>query len=101
MESNQAPQDKVPASKTSNQSSPSPSSLVGFLLLVIGGFLLLRNLEIIDPRIDVKKIITTWWPLLLIHVGVGQIACKAVMIRYLWYIALIAILAYLLLQNIF
>lgn len=48
------------------------SNLTGALALItIGSVFLLRNLDLID--IDLGDLISTWWPAILIVVGVGML----------------------------
>ena len=39
------------------------------VLVVVGSFMLLTNLGIID--VSLRELLRTWWPLILIAVGVG------------------------------
>ncbi|WP_147651207.1 LiaI-LiaF-like domain-containing protein [Vulcaniibacterium gelatinicum] len=48
------------------------SNLTGALVLIaIGTLFLLRNLDLID--MDLGDLISTWWPAILIVVGVGML----------------------------
>lgn len=92
-----------PPQQTKNSQQPSTNqstNIIGVLILSIGAFLLLRNLGIINAQIDLREIITTWWPLILVHLGVDQIAKNHTMVKPLWYVVLIAAVAYALLGSI-
>ena len=42
------------------------------VLIVVGSYFLLSNLGLIN--ISLREVISTWWPLVLIAVGVGMFA---------------------------
>ena len=44
-------------------------NLAAIVLILAGGFMLLTNLGVID--ISLRELLRTWWPLILIAVGVG------------------------------
>jgi hypothetical protein len=44
-------------------------NLAALVLIVVGGFMLLSNLGLID--INLRELLSTWWPLILIAVGVA------------------------------
>ena len=44
-------------------------NFAAIFLIVIGSFFLLSNLGLID--ISLREIFRTWWPLILIAVGIG------------------------------
>ncbi|MDY0105795.1 MAG: DUF5668 domain-containing protein [Giesbergeria sp.] len=44
-------------------------NVAAIVLIVVGSFLLLTNLGVID--ISLRELLRTWWPLILIAVGVG------------------------------
>ena len=44
-------------------------NVAAIVLIVAGSFLLLTNLGVID--ISLRELLRTWWPLILIAVGVG------------------------------
>lgn len=44
-------------------------NVAAILLIVIGSFFLLTNLGLID--ISLREIFRTWWPLILIAVGIS------------------------------
>ena len=46
--------------------------LAGGVLIVLGGLLLARNFDLL--RIDLGDLIATWWPLILIAIGIEQLA---------------------------
>jgi hypothetical protein len=71
--------------------------LLGYILVVLGGYFLLSNLRVFE--IGLWRIIVTWWPLILIHFGVEQIARDRPLFRNLWHIALVAIIAYILISS--
>jgi len=43
------------------------------VLILVGGIFLLINLGIV-PVAEIKALLTTWWPLILIVIGVWQLA---------------------------
>ena len=44
-------------------------NIAAIVLLLAGSFMLLTNLGVID--ISLRELLRTWWPLILIAVGVG------------------------------
>ena len=44
-------------------------NVAAIVLILAGGFMLLTNLGVID--ISLRELLRTWWPLILIAVGVG------------------------------
>ena len=44
-------------------------NIAAIVLILAGGFMLLTNLGVID--ISLRELLRTWWPLILIAVGVG------------------------------
>ena len=44
-------------------------NIAAIVLILAGGFMLLTNLGLID--ISLRELLRTWWPLILIAVGVG------------------------------
>ena len=44
-------------------------NLAALVLIVVGGFMLLSNLGLID--INLRELLSTWWPLILIAAGVA------------------------------
>ena len=44
-------------------------TLAALVLIVVGGFMLLSNLGLID--INLRELLSTWWPLILIAAGVA------------------------------
>ena len=44
-------------------------NFAGLILVVIGSFMLLTNLGIID--VSLRELLHTWWPVVLIGVGVA------------------------------
>ncbi|MCK6414595.1 MAG: DUF5668 domain-containing protein [Giesbergeria sp.] len=44
-------------------------NFAGLVLVVVGSFMLLTNLGIID--VSVRELLHTWWPVVLIGVGVA------------------------------
>lgn len=74
-------------------------TVAGILLVVFGAYLLLDNLNLFD--VNIGRIIATWWPLLLVYFGIEQLAKNRPSIRAVWYIILIAVLAYILMSGIF
>ena len=44
-------------------------NLAAMVLIVVGGFMLLSNLGLID--INLRELLSTWWPLILIAAGVA------------------------------
>jgi hypothetical protein len=46
--------------------------LAGGILIVLGGLLLARNFHLL--RVDLGDLISTWWPLILIVIGVRKLA---------------------------
>ena len=44
-------------------------NIAAIVLILAGGFMLLTNLGVID--ISLRGLLRTWWPLILIAVGVG------------------------------
>ena len=44
-------------------------NLAAIVLILAGSFMLLTNLGVID--ISLRELLRTWWPLILIAVGVG------------------------------
>jgi len=45
--------------------------VVGGILIVLGGLLLARNFHLL--RVDLGDLIATWWPLILIGIGVRRL----------------------------
>lgn len=84
----------------SNNIKSRTSNLIGISVFGLGIILLLRNLEIINPRIDIKELVSTWWPLVIIHFGIELIANNIPIIKPIWYIVLIATIAYSILLNV-
>ena len=44
-------------------------NLAALVLIVVGGFMLLSNLGLID--INLRELLSTWWPLILSAAGVA------------------------------
>ena len=44
-------------------------NLAALVLIVVGGFMLLSNLGLID--INLRELLSTWWPLILFAAGVA------------------------------
>jgi hypothetical protein len=44
-------------------------NVAAIVLILVGSFMLLTNLGVID--ISLRELLRTWWPLILIAVGVG------------------------------
>ena len=44
-------------------------NVAAIVLILAGGFMLLSNLGMID--ISLRELLRTWWPLILIVVGIG------------------------------
>ena len=44
-------------------------NIAAIVLILAGSFMLLTNLGVID--ISLRELLRTWWPLILIAVGVG------------------------------
>ena len=44
-------------------------NIAAIVLILAGGFMLLTNLGVID--ISLRELLRTWWPLILLAVGVG------------------------------
>lgn len=44
-------------------------NIAATVLIVVGIFALLTNLDLI--HIDLRALLSTWWPLILIAIGVG------------------------------
>ncbi|MCO5110770.1 MAG: DUF5668 domain-containing protein [Burkholderiaceae bacterium] len=44
-------------------------NIAAIVLILAGGFMLLNNLGVID--ISLRELLRTWWPLILIAVGIG------------------------------
>jgi hypothetical protein len=44
-------------------------NIAAIVLILAGGFMLLTNLGVID--ISLRELLRTWWPLILIAVGIG------------------------------
>jgi hypothetical protein len=44
-------------------------NIAAIVLILAGGFMLLTNLGMID--ISLRELLRTWWPLILIAVGIG------------------------------
>lgn len=52
-----------------------PANIGAILLIAIGVFFLLSNLDLLPMR-EVKAILKDWWPVLLIIVGIIQLRKK-------------------------
>lgn len=44
-------------------------NLAAIVLILVGSFMLLTNLGLID--ISLRELLRTWWPIILIAVGIG------------------------------
>ena len=44
-------------------------NIAAIVLILAGGFMLLTNLGVID--ISLRELLRTWWPIILIAVGIG------------------------------
>jgi len=47
-------------------------NIAAIVLVATGIFFLLTNLGVIDIDISLRELLRTWWPLILIAVGVGM-----------------------------
>ncbi|GIW59301.1 MAG: hypothetical protein KatS3mg087_0367 [Patescibacteria group bacterium] len=91
------PVETVPTTERPIDPNQRSKQLLGYILVALGGYFLLSNLRVFE--ISLWRIVITWWPLVLIHFGVEQIAKDRPLFRNLWHIALVAIIAYILISN--
>jgi hypothetical protein len=92
------PVENTPLPERTADPNQRSKQLFGYILVALGGYFLLSNLRIFE--ISLWRIVITWWPLILIHFGVEQIARDRPLFKNLWYIALVAIIAYILISNL-
>lgn len=100
MSEDQSVQSNINTTETTETSTPNNTRTVaGILLIVFGAYLLLDNLNLFN--VNIARIIATWWPLILVYFGIEQLAKNQPRVRTIWYIILVAVVAYILMSGIF